>query len=56
MLRIVSAYTQVKMTTPVGGNLEEEFFIEEYPYVFLQIPYNRTIGVLLKVTLNFASI
>lgn len=56
MLRIISAYTQVKMTTPIGGDLEVEFFVEEYPYVFLQIPYNRTIGVLLKVTLYFASI
>lgn len=49
-MRIVNAYTQVKILTPPGGDLEVEFFIEEYPYVFLQIPYNRTLGVLLKVS------
>lgn len=46
ILRIISAYTQVQKS---GGNVEVEFFIEEYPYVFLQIPYNRTLAVFLKV-------
>lgn len=49
-MRIVSAYTQVKELTISGGNIEVEFFVEEYPYVFLEIPYNRTLAILLKVT------
>lgn len=49
VLRIISAYTHVKISTPADGDLEAEFFIEEYPYVFPHIPYNRTLGVMLKV-------